>query len=153
MPTFCQHRKMRGMGKDFCPLGADSYTDAEFDRLVDESGMIDGEFHHAAAVMPVVYHNDGLFPSPEDEDANFCFEWCELLEDGKLVAHLLWAGDPLTHLDVWPVDDAGVALMAWMRDLARAGESMETVKTLLLSECERGTVGFGNFADFRHDCL
>ncbi|MHB0828556.1 MAG: hypothetical protein ACYCDN_03550 [Schaalia turicensis] len=63
-------------------------SNEELNRLVEESGWIDGEWHSAAAISPACesYGPPGRYPSMIFLVDETPVSWVDLIRDGKVVA-------------------------------------------------------------------
>lgn len=76
-------------------------SNEELNRLVEESGWIDGEWHSAAAASPAgeSYGPEGRYPCMIFLVDETPVSWVDLIRDGKVVAMIAWYGDPVTYID------------------------------------------------------
>lgn len=125
-------------------------SNEELNRLVEESGWIDGEWHSAAAISPAGESSlpEGRYPCMLFLVDETPVSWVDLIRDGKVVAMLAWYGDPVTYIDPdWiSLSTADDELQHYMDDLGIRGLSMTEARDHILeiwehTEIRTGTLG------------
>ncbi|MCF2706061.1 hypothetical protein I6E29_02090 [Arcanobacterium haemolyticum] len=118
-------------------------TREEFEKLVEESGWIDGEWHSAAMINPASGgYVEGRYPATYMLDDTELVEWVRLYEDGQVIGFLEWAGSPVTHLsasDLRPDNE----LIIQCNELGLQGLSVEEARAWFLERFDHGSVERG----------
>ena len=125
-------------------------SNEELNRLVEESGWIDGEWHSAAAASPAgeSYGPEGRYPCMVFLVEDTQISWADLTRDGKVVAMFAWCGDPVAYIDAdWIcLSTADDELQHYMDGLGRRGLTMDEARDHILeiwqhTEIRTGTLG------------
>lgn len=126
----------------------DPITDDEFEQMVRESGMIDGVFHHGAAIVATGDVDMGWYPDVFETPDDTPVSWVELFEDGIAKSALVWSGDPITHLEADCISDFGFRATLRLRAFAEAGLPMEEARQRILDAYDHGPIQSGYLPDY-----
>ncbi|MCF2705849.1 hypothetical protein I6E29_00990 [Arcanobacterium haemolyticum] len=118
-------------------------TREEFEKLVEESGWIDGEWHSAAMINPMSGgYAEGRYPAPYMLDDTEMVEWVRLYEGGQVIGFLEWAGSPVTHLSTTDLRP-GHELIPQCDELGLQGLPIEEARAWFLERFDHGSVERG----------
>lgn len=117
--------------------------------IVREAGMVDGVFHHVAAVNPCEGKSPdyryAFFHHNESKDQNV--EWVFLFEDKKKVFAFGWLGTPIRSFGEVS-DGLNFSVRNFLDDLGKQGKTLEEARDAVLKKWEHSEVYTGTIVAF-----